>query len=86
MIGKHFEHIFILNKQNMPPIIFTPVARGGSWGSDEPPPPWKQISTIKVNILFKNCDYQSPNWCKIWWKSLKKTGLSESMNEMPENC
>ena len=22
--------------------------------------------------MFKNCDYQSPNWCKIWWKSFKK--------------
>ena len=37
MIGKHFEHIFILNKQNMPPIIFKPVASGGSRGSDETP-------------------------------------------------
>ena len=44
---------------------------GGSRGSDDPPPPWKLISTIKVDILFKNCDNQSPNWCQIWWKSLK---------------
>ena len=40
---------------------------GGGWrGSNEPPPPW-----ILKSTFYLNCDYQSPNWCQIWWKSLK---------------
>ena len=37
-----------------------------------PPPPRKLISTIFKSTFCLNCDYWSPNWCKIWWKSLKK--------------
>ena len=50
-------------------------------------PLWKLINTINFNnsTFCLNCDYQSPSWCKIWWKSLK-TGLFESLNEVSGNC
>ena len=44
--------------------ISTPVAGGG--GGVRRNPPCKLISTLKVDILFKNCDNQSPNWMKIF--------------------
>ena len=46
---------------NVPPT----TQKGG--GFERPPSPWKQIGTIKVNVLFKLCLLKS----KIVWKSLK---------------
>ena len=45
---------------------------------------WYCLLGFFINRSRGDSDRISPNWCKIWWKSLK-TGLSESLNEVSGN-
>ena len=58
----------VLNVHIVKFILQIPVAGGvgGSRGSNHSPPPLENWSAL---LNFPFCDYQSPNWCKVWWKS-----------------